>query len=152
MVAKSRRPIVCNAVRVGFIVRKNIISIHAQRFNTPRGTVLVSTPNATAIDLAGYHNHIGGLDQVAAIHGELLESLDPDKFVAAAQTASIRWAQRLGYLLERVEAGERARVLKAYVLQHARQTAVPLPTAAHREAVRDDDWKLAINADVGAEL
>jgi predicted transcriptional regulator of viral defense system len=116
MVTKSRRPIVCGAVRVAFAVRKNINAIPTQSFNTPRGTVLVSTPEATAVDLVGYYNHVGGLDQVATILSELADTLDPKKLVVAAQTAPIPWAQRLGYLLETVEAGTHAQALKAYVL------------------------------------
>ncbi len=151
MVAKSRRPIVCGAVRVAFSVRKNISAIPTQSFNTPRGTVLVSTPEATAVDLVGYYNHVGGLDQVATILGELADNLDADKLVAAAQTAPMPWAQRLGYLLELVEAGTRVQALKSYVRTHARQATVLLPTAADKGSRRDEGWKLDINADVEAE-
>lgn len=151
MVAKSRRPIVCGAVRVAFVVRKNISAIPKQSFNTPRGIVLVSTPEATAVDLVGYYNHVGGLNQVATILSELADTLDPDKLVAAAQTAPISWAQRLGYLLETVEAGTRAQVLKSYVRGHARQATLLLPAAADKVSRRDQGWKLDINADVEAE-
>lgn len=152
MVAKSRRPIACGAVRVAFVVRKNILAIPVQSFNTPRGTVLVSTPEATAIDLAGYPDHAGGLDQVATVLGELAESLDPNKLIVAAQTAPVPWAQRLGYLLEKVDAGDRATALKSYVRQYARQTAVLLPKAPKKGAARNGDWKLIVNADVESEL
>ncbi|RWJ32029.1 type IV toxin-antitoxin system AbiEi family antitoxin [Mesorhizobium sp.] len=152
MVAKSRRPIVCGTVRVAFVVRKDIAQIPVQSFNTPRGTVLVSTPEATAVDLVGYYNHVGGLDHVATILGELADNLDAGKLVAAVQAAPVPWAQRLGYLLERVEAGERAQALKAYVRKHARQATALLPTVNAKDAERDEGWKLDINADVEAEL
>ena len=138
-------------MRVTFAVRKNISAIPMQSFNTPRGTVLVSTPEATAVDLVGYYNHVGGLDQVATILSELADTLDPDKLVAAAQTAPIPWAQRLGYLLETVEAGTHAQALKAYVRANARQATSLLPSTAHQVLKRDEDWKLDINADVEAE-
>jgi predicted transcriptional regulator of viral defense system len=152
MVGKSRRPIVSGAVRVTFIVRKNVSAIPVQSFNTPRGTVLVSTPEATAVDLVGYPDHIGGLDQAATILGELAENLDAEKLVTAAQTAPIPWAQRLGYLLVKVDAADRAKELKSYVQQHAHQTAMLAPNAARTDAIRDDDWKLLINAEVEDEL
>jgi hypothetical protein len=41
--------------RVAFVVRKRIAEVPVQSFNTPRGTLLVSTPEATALDLVGYH-------------------------------------------------------------------------------------------------
>ena len=152
MLAKSRRPLVSGAVRVAFYVRKDIAAIPTQSFNTPRGPVLVSTPEATAVDLVGYPNHIGGLDQAATVLGELAETINSEKLVTAAQTAPMPWAQRLGYLLTKAGAGDRAEPLKSYVRQHARQTAVLLPTAPHDEAARDDDWKLIVNAEVEPEL
>ncbi|MGY4752606.1 type IV toxin-antitoxin system AbiEi family antitoxin [Pannonibacter sp. Q-1] len=152
MVAKSRRPLACGAVRVAFIVRKDIARVPVQTFNTPRGTVLVSTPEATAVDIVGYYDHVGGLDQVATVLGELAENLDASKLVAAAQIAPIPWAQRLGYLLEKVDAHTLAAPLKSYVRTHARQTAPLLPMASAEGAPRDDGWKLLVNADVEAEL
>jgi predicted transcriptional regulator of viral defense system len=107
--------IVSGAVRVTFIVRKNIDSIPVQNFNTPRGTVRVSTPEATAVDLVGYPAHIGGLDQAATILSELAEKLDSEKLAIAAQNAPMPWAQRLGYLLERFGESDRAGALKSYV-------------------------------------
>lgn len=151
MVAKSRRPIVCGAVRVAFAVRKNISAIPTQSFNTPRGTVLVSTPEATAIDLVGYYNQVGGLDQVATILSELADTLNPDKLVVAAQTAPIPWAQRLGYLLELVEAGTQAQALKAYVNANAPQVTLLLPSVPQKVSKRAESWKLDINVDVEAE-
>lgn len=151
MVAKSRRPIICGTVRVVFAVRKNIGAIPTQSFNTPRGTVLVSTPEATAVDLVGYYNHVGGLDQVATILSELADTLDPDKLVVAAHTAPVAWAQRLGYLLELVEAGTQAQALNDYVRANARQATLLLPSAAHQSSKRNEGWKLDINADVEAE-
>src|SRR5277367_6842506 len=76
IVAKNRRPISCGAVRVAFIARKRIGDVPVQSFNTPRGTILVSTAEATAVDLVGYERHVGGLDQVATVLGELAEHID----------------------------------------------------------------------------
>ncbi len=150
--AKSRRPIQCGIVRVAFMVRKNITEIPVQGFNTPRGTILVSTPEATAVDLVGYQRHAGGLDQVATVLSELAERIDPDKLAAVAGLAPVPCAQRLGYLLERVGAHGKTAPLKAYVRKHARQSVFLLPTAPHEPSRRDKDWKLYVNAEVEAEL
>ena len=149
--ARNRRPIRCGAVRVAFLARKRIAEVPVQSFNTPRGTVRVSTPEATALDLVGYQQHAGGLDQVATVLSELAERIDPGKLADAARSAPIPWAQRLGYLLERVEAGDRTAVLKAYVRAHARQSVPLLPAASRRQSLRDKDWKLYLNAEVEAE-
>jgi predicted transcriptional regulator of viral defense system len=150
--AKNRRPIQCGTVRVAFMARKRIADVPVQSFNTPRGTILVSTPEATAIDLVGYQHHAGGLDQVATILSELVEKIDPEKLAAAAATAPIPWAQRLGYLLEHIDAGQKASALKVYVRAHARLAAVLLPSAPRVDSRRDDDWNLYVNADVEAEI
>ncbi len=149
---KHRRPLACGMARVAFMVRKRIAAVPVQSFNTPRGNLLVSTPEATALDLVGYQHHAGGLDQVATVLSELAERIDPEKLAAVARTAAIPWAQRLGYLLERVGAGEKAVRLKNYVREHAKQSTVLLPGGARARAPRDEGWKLYLNADVQADL
>jgi len=152
VVAKNRRPIACGGVRVAFIARKRVAEVLVQSFNTPRGTIRVSTVEATAVDLVGYERHAGGLDQVATILAELAEHIEPKRLVAAAKTAPISWAQRLGYLLELVGAGSRAESLKAYVHKAAKDMTPLLPGTPHTEATRQrNDWRLFINAEVEAE-
>ena len=150
--ARNRRPIHCGAVRAAFLARKRIAEVPLQSFNTPRGTIEVSTPEATALDLVGYQQHAGGLDQVATVLSELAERIDPGKLAEAARSAPIPWAQRLGYLLERVEAGDKTEVLKVFVHARARQSVPLLPGASRRQASRDQGWKLFLNAEVEAEL
>ena len=150
--AKNRRPIQCGRVRVAFMARKRVGEVPVQPFNTPRGTVIVSTPEATAVDLVGYHHRAGGLDQVATVLSELAELINPDELVTAAQTAPVPWAQRLGYLLELGGLVEKAASLKAYVREHAAQSTALLPAMPHRAFQRDKDWKLYVNADVEAQL
>jgi len=152
VVAKPYRPIQCGSVRVAFMNRKQLAEVPVQSFNTPRGTILVSTPEATALDLVGYYYQVGGLDQVATILADLAEALDGDKLVSVARLSPLPWAQRLGYLLESVEAGDKARLLKAYVQENARQSAVLLPTLPHTQVSRNKDWKLYINTEVEVDL
>jgi predicted transcriptional regulator of viral defense system len=71
--------------------------------------------------------------------------------VVAAQTAPIPWAQRLGYLLELVEAGKLTQALKSHVRAHARQARLLMPTKTDQGSQRDEDWKLDINADMEAK-
>jgi predicted transcriptional regulator of viral defense system len=150
--ASNRRPIQCGAVRVVFMARKRLKDVPVQPFNTPRGTLLVSTPEATALDLVGYTSHAGGLNQVATVLSELAERLDQEKLAVAARTAPIPWAQRLGFLLEHLGFAAKVPALKEYVRQHAKQSTVLLPQAKYQRAHRNKGWKLYINAKVEAEL
>lgn len=145
------RPIGCGAVRVSFISRKGARHVPVQSFNTPRGELLVSTPEATALDLVGYERRAGGLNQVATVLAELAERIDENKLVGAAQAAPVPWAQRLGYLLERAGAGDKTAPLRAYVRKQARQSTPLLPEAPRARAPRNAVWKVYVNADVEPE-
>ena len=112
---KNRPAITCGSVKVAFVARRNMGVVPVQSFNNPRGTVLVSTVEATAVDLVGYMHRAGGVDRVAGVLSELGEDMDPKRLVDASKTASILWAQRLGYLLEHVGAGDKAVLLKDHV-------------------------------------
>lgn len=148
----ARRPVHCGQVRVAFLTRKRLGDVPVQRSNTPRGVIQISTPEATVVDLVGYHHRAGGLDQVATILSELAKKIDLQKLVIAAQTAPVAWAQRLGYLLERVDAAEAATALKDYIAQVAPRTVPLLSKNPRQGAHRAIQWKLIVNADVEAEL
>ncbi|MEX0735310.1 MAG: type IV toxin-antitoxin system AbiEi family antitoxin [Steroidobacteraceae bacterium] len=149
---RKRLPIVCGKVRVAFMVRKRLREVPVQKINTPRGTLVVSSPEATALDLIGYQNHAGGLNQVATVLAELAEQIDSDKLASAAATAPIPWAQRLGYLLERVGTSDKSEPLKAFVRARATEFTLLLPKAPRNNAVRNRDWKLIVNVEVDVDV
>ena len=155
---KPRRAIECGRVRVAFVTRRRLRDVPTQRLNTPRGVLLISTPEATAVDLVGYQHRAGGLGHVATVLAELAEKVEPEKLAAAAATAALPWAQRLGYLLERVGAGEKLGPLKAYVRARAHESVMLFPSATRSGVLRanrterSEDWKLFINGDVEADL
>jgi predicted transcriptional regulator of viral defense system len=147
----TRRSLGCGRVRVGFIARKLLKTVPTHSVNTPRGTLLVSTPEATALDLVGYQHRAGGLSQVATVLAELAERIDADRLVAVAPTAPPPWSQRLGFLLERVGASEKAAPLKSWVRSRARNYAKLQPEAAREGSALDSEWRLFVNAVVEPE-
>ncbi len=151
VVERNRPAIVCGGVRVAFVARRNLAAVPVERFNTPRGTVVVSTVEATAIDLVGYMHRAGGLDRVAGVLSELGEDMDPERLVKASKSSSILWAQRLGHLLEHVGAGDRVVPLKEHVRQHARNYTKLLPGADAWSAQRSREWRLLVNASIEAD-
>lgn len=151
MLGKNRPGITCGSVTVSFIARRDVGEVPVQSFNTPRGTILVSTAEATALDLVGYMHRAGGVDRVAGLLSELAAEIGPKRLVEASGTVSILWAQRLGYLLEHVGAGDRAALLKEHVRNCARNFTKLLPAAGVEGAARSEDWRLHINAHVEAE-
>ncbi|MCP5366715.1 MAG: type IV toxin-antitoxin system AbiEi family antitoxin [Hyphomicrobiales bacterium] len=151
LVGTARRALICGKVRVTFITRKRIGDVATRPFNTPRGSIAVSTPEATAIDLAGYPDHTGGLEQCATVLSELSGQLDPDRLVDAARTVPLPWAQRLGYLLSIGEAGDVTGPLRDFVRNKARGY-VPLALHGDRDGPRSRDWKLILNEAVEPEF
>ena len=151
MVDRSRRPIKCGAVRVDFVARARLASVPVCTFESPRGSVVASTVEATAVDLVGYMGRAGGVDRVAGILSELADQLDPVLLVDAVRSASVLWAQRLGFMLEFVGAGDRCDPLKEHVREHARNYTRLLPSAPADGASRSLDWRLLANASIEAE-
>ena len=152
VVLEGNRPaIACGAVRVSFVARRNLSAVPVERFNNPRGTILVSTVEGTAVDLVGYMHRAGGVDRVAGVLSELGEDMDPERLVEASGTASILWAQRLGYLLEHVGAGHKAVLLKEHVRKAARNSTKLLPGVSAEGAARSKDWRLYVNASIETE-
>jgi len=145
MLARNRRPIKCGKVRVKFIARKNIQAVAVRSFNTTRGQIRVSTPESTAIDLAGYPQHAGGLDNVVTILSELSHQLEPDRLAIAASTAPVSWAQRLGYLLEYIDASEYLTPLKKFVTQNVHEYTKLVPGLPSEKFQRNKTWKLEVN-------
>ena len=148
---RNRPAIACGSVKVAFVSRKSLAAVPVERFNNPRGTIMVSSVEATAVDLVGYMHRAGGVDRVAGVLSELGDDIDPGRLVEASQTASILWAQRLGYLLEYVGSGDKAALLKEHVGRRARNFTKLLPGADAQGAPRSKDWRLFANARIEIE-
>ncbi len=84
MVEKARKPIRCGTVGVDFIGRARLANVPLTTFESPRGAVLASTVEATAVDLVGFMGRAGGVDRIAGILLELSEQMDPGLLVEAA--------------------------------------------------------------------
>ena len=90
--------------------------------------------------------------QVATVLSELGEKIDAEKLAAAAETAPVPWAQRLGYLLDHLDLNAKTGALKAYVRKRARVSADLLPKVPRARARRNKEWRLYVNGKVEAEL
>ena len=49
------------------------------------GYLKVATPELVALDLLNYPNHAGGLNHIATVFSELIETLDPVKLINLAK-------------------------------------------------------------------
>jgi len=149
---KPASSIACGEVRVSFVARRNAADVPTVSFKTPRGYLAVSTPEATAFDLVGYPQHSGGVDNVATVLAELAEQLDPAALASLAPLSPVPWAQRLGFLLERIGAADRAIQLARHVAGVVNETTALVPSAPVEGAPYDKRWRLLINVQVEPDL
>lgn len=152
MVTTNRRPIECGQVHVQFVARKDLSQTPTVARNTPRGTLRVASAEATALELVGYADQCGGLDNVASVLAELVPILEVEKLLTAAELCPIAWVQRLGYLLDRAEHRELGDALVPFVNAHAHTVAPLVRAKPSLGAPRIGRWKLAINATVEPDL
>ena len=150
MLERNRAPVSCGKVRVQFVARKALARVPAVQVNTPRGSLRLSSLEATVVDLVGYAARAGGLDTVATVLTELAGRLDPTKLVEAALVAPVPWAQRLGYLLDLVGAVEKTGPLAELVHGKAHEY-VTLAVGAPVGKERSQRWRLLVNASVEVE-
>ena len=148
MVRKNRRAIDCGMVRVEFIARGDLDKMPVTKINTPRGVLRYSSPEVTALELVGYPNHAGGLDNVATVLSELSEEMAADRLLEAAKLCPVSWSQRLGHLLILVGQEDLASSLDPFVIENA-LSYTPLRRAANiAGGKRNPRWKLIVNVEV----
>lgn len=152
MVTHNRKPLACGAVRVLFAARYDLAHTPVVEKNTPRGPVRVSSVEATALELVGYANHCGGLDNVATVLAELVENVDADRLAAVARLCPIAWAQRLGFLLELVGHGTVADKLRPQVTERAKSAALLVRANPRAGGQYHERWRLVVNAEVEPDL
>ena len=111
----------------------------------------VSSQEATALEIVGYADQCGGLDNVASVLSELVESLDQKKLLEAARLCPVVWSQRLGYLLELAGRYDPASVLADHVRTEGATLAPLVRARSMKGAPRAERWRLAINASVEAD-
>jgi hypothetical protein len=82
---RSVRSLSAGRARVRFFTSKYVARAHTSSVKTPTGSMRVSTPETTAVDLVRFAKAAGSLDNVATVIAELSPSLDPKKLLAAVR-------------------------------------------------------------------
>ena len=148
MTRAAARPVVAGRARIRFLGKRHHDRTPTTEMKTETGIMRVSTPEATAIDLLRYAPSAGGLGNVATVLAELAERIDSVRLVEAVEAdGELVYAQRLGYLLDLVGAGERARELAKLVTKEAENT--PLRAGQPTKGCPvDRRWRVVVNEQV----
>jgi predicted transcriptional regulator of viral defense system len=132
--------------RIRFLVKKNVGQAAIEEHKTETGTVRVSTPETTAIDLLRYAMVAGGLDNVATVLGELAERIDRQKLVEAAKMdGEMAFAQRLGYILENVVTGDHSSNLAEWIKKKNPRNIPLNPGKPIKGQPANRRWRIIVN-------
>lgn len=154
VVTTSRqRTVVIGRERVRFLRKRNLARTPVMSLKTPTGTMQVSTPEATALDLLRYVDAAGFLSNIATVLHELAEKCDPGRLVeAAAVGVELPHVQRLGHLLDLVGARQLADPLARWLAQRHPDWVRLSPSEPARRPRRDERWRLIVNARIEPEV
>ncbi len=143
------RPIEVGRARIRFVKKSHLAKTPTVGIKTPTGEIRVSSPEATVLDLVRYPEHAGYLSNVATVLSELAERLDPEALVRAAEAdGEPAYAQRLGYLLDRIGRAEVAALLAEWIRTKAPGVTPLRPDRPTADAQRDARWRVAANEEV----
>ncbi len=147
-----QRPLVAGRARIRFHVKKRHARALTTKVKTETGSMLVSTPETTAIDLLRNVSAAGGLGNVAAVLADLVERIDAARLLEAARAdGDTAYSQRLGYILERIGAGDRAAALARWIEKSRPRNAPLRPGTAIRGRPVDRRFRIIVNEDIEVE-
>lgn len=152
LTTKQLREATAGRARIRFFKKARAKRTPVTAIKTETGTMNVSTPEGTALDLVRYPDAAGQLGTIVTVVAELAERLDPTRLVEAAKKEDdLMSAQRLGHMLELVGAQAVAEPLAAWVSrQHPRYIALR-PGRSTRRARKDTRWHVVVNEKLEAE-
>ena len=135
-------------VRIEFITSVHTSDRPIDVVNTPTGTMRVSTPETTVLDLVSFPNAIGALFNVATIIGDMLaeDALDVGRLAEVASDYPASIVQRTGWLLDYMASQVDVEVdTKPLVrLASLRLTPTPLDPGHGRSGDLDRRWNVIV--------
>jgi predicted transcriptional regulator of viral defense system len=143
-------------VRLAFITSASTASRPTVKVNTPTGTMIVSTPETTVLDLVANPRHGGGLSNIATVIGELLgdNKLDLERLAENAKLYTVSVAQRAGWMIEHTAAEINHHVDLADLAKlagHGNKRTL-LSASGPRRGATAQRWHVVVNADVESDL
>lgn len=147
VVSEQLRPIQVGRERIHFVTNSYASRTPTESKAFDAGSVRVSTPEGTAVDVVRYARLVGGPSRVATILSEL--QLSPSALSHATESAGdVTAAQRLGFLLEAAGQHAASRAVARYLERHEHRTRPLVPGASTEDADISASWDVIVNAPV----
>jgi len=155
MVDKQLAPRDLGRVQIKFYSRKHLSEIPVTKINSASGQVRISTPAATALDLATRSIDAGGLGNVATVLFELFEEkkISTKEVIATSAHFPDASLRRLGWLLDLVDAPlDRDQLANHLARRPATRAGSLLDSHGSRTGHTNKRWSLVINTNVEPDL
>jgi len=148
------RTITVKGIKIRFLTRREMPAMGIEVKKTDTGTIRVSSPELTAIDLVLFQKRVGGLNRVAEIVAELIERIKPDTIGKLAEkVCPLSVVQRLGYLVDNIINNKPIAEALFSVLQKRPFFPVLLTAAKDSTLIRPDNrWKVRVNTMVEIDV
>lgn len=150
IVDRHVRPKIAGRQRIAFIQRKRAAEAPVVEVTTPTGTLRVSTPEMTMLDLVAYPSRAAGWGNIASILPDLATLTSRKGWTEALRVEPrTTEVQRLGHLLDRVGAA-RTDTLEAWLKKRPVEPTLLVPGGG-ATGDYDPHWHIVINAAVEAD-
>ncbi|MBL4879733.1 MAG: hypothetical protein JKX82_00280, partial [Oleispira sp.] len=118
------------------------------------GTIQISDPVLTAVDLIHYQNKLGGLNRVLPVIEELIEEMIPSDLEELLTWYSNKSTlQRLGYLLEEQQAEDGlVELLYKYFKSVKHYPVLVSPKSKQKPGAVDNRWKVDVNITLESDI
>lgn len=147
MTNKPVRPIRAGRTLLHFYTTRHLNAAATVEMKTPTGSVRVSTPESTALDLVRFAKSAGHLDHVASVIREMSPSLEAKRLLAAVKAVGdVPNAQRLGYILEQARRKPLAEPMHAWLEKKIERWQPLRPGRQLNDASENKRWRLLIDA------
>ena len=153
------KKIKCGQIYIEFIYKKNINDLPIEQVTVDTGYLKISSPELTMVDLLLYPKKSGGLNHIATILTELIESVDIRKIpevIIKVKKKSI--FQKLGYILEKIETEDeiKKQEILEIIFQSIKKNQIryyPLePSLPTKDEPRNKKWKIIENTTIEADI
>jgi predicted transcriptional regulator of viral defense system len=146
------RPMQKKGLKINYISKKEIPEPLLETRKTEAGYLKISNPALTATDLMQYAKRVGGINRVATVLSELVDSIQPDAFNSELlQHVPVACLQRLGYLLDNVfdNQGLADALYQALQKKESPLFRIPLKSSAPTTGFATDErWKVIVNTEI----
>ncbi|MBF0316457.1 MAG: type IV toxin-antitoxin system AbiEi family antitoxin [Oligoflexia bacterium] len=154
MVTSILKPIKRKKIDLKFFQKKHLDSSQIIKLKTSTGYLCVSTPEVTAIDLVTYSKSVGSFNNIIAIFSDLIEKINPDQLIGHAKNnIPISILQRMGLLLDFVEAHEITKGLHQWLFDYHTPKVIPLRSDKQFDNKNiNQKWLVAVNEELEIDV